>query len=327
MTRTVLITGATGFSGSFLMEYYASAGWGVVGTHLGAPEYSPDQTLGNISLRSIDLRDCQAVRDLFLEVRPDLVVHLAAQSSVSMSWERPMQTLTDNATMQYAVLEAVLESNRGARIITIGSADEYGCVAPDENPVSEEHELLPASPYGLSKVVQDLMARQYWEIHGLDVVRTRPFQQAGPRRADKFVAGSFARQVSEIAVGVRERVIHVGNIDLERDFVDVRDVARAYALLAERGQAGEVYNIATGVPRTLRDMLELMLKDSGVSAEIREDPSRRRLQEAPLLTGDASKLRSTTGWTPEVSFEQSVLDTLGYWRRRVQEEQSIPAHG
>jgi GDP-4-dehydro-6-deoxy-D-mannose reductase len=327
MARTVLITGATGFSGSFLVEHYASAGWVVVGTHLGAPEFSPDQAHGDISLRSIDLRDCQAVRDLVFDVRPDLVVHLAAQSSVSMSWERPMETITDNATMQYAVLEALVGTDIGARVITIGSADEYGSVNAEENPVSEERELRPASPYGLSKVVQDLMARQYWEIHGLDVVRTRPFQQAGPRRADKFVAGSFARQVSEIALGVRDPVIRVGNIDLARDFVDVRDVARAYALLAELGESGAVYNIASGVPHTLRHMLELMLEGASVSAEIRDDPGRQRVQEAPLLTGDASKLRSTTGWRPQFSFEQSVLDTLTYWRSRVQEEQSLTARG
>jgi GDP-4-dehydro-6-deoxy-D-mannose reductase len=141
------------------------------------------------------------------------------------------------------------------------------------------------------------------------------------------VAGSFARQVSEIAVGVREPVIRVGNIDLERDFVDVRDVARAYALLAERGASGAVYNIASGLPHTLRHMLELMLKEAGVSAEIRDDPGRQRMQEAPLLTGDASKLRSTTGWQPQFSFEQSVLDTLSYWRSRVQEEQSLSVGG
>jgi GDP-4-dehydro-6-deoxy-D-mannose reductase len=327
VTGTILITGATGFSGSFLLEHYAGAGWTVIGTYLGTPEYAPDEEPRNVSLVPVDLRDSEAVSELVLRARPDVIVHLAAQSSVSVSWQRPMQTLTDNATMQYSVLEAVLTSGMHARVITIGSGDEYGSVPPDENPVSEERELLPSSPYGLSKVAQDLMARQYWEVHGLDIIRTRPFQQAGPRRADKFVAGSFARQVSEIALGIREPVIQVGNIDLERDFVDVRDVARAYALLAEHGTSGAVYNIATGVSNTLRNMLRLMLDHAGVSAEIREDPSRKRLQEALRLIGDASRLRADTGWEPLISFEQSVIDTLSYWRDRVEAEHSIPVSG
>jgi GDP-4-dehydro-6-deoxy-D-mannose reductase len=324
VTGTILITGATGFSGSFLLEHYAAAGWTVVGTCLGTPEYAPDESLTDVSLVAVDLRDSEAVSGLVSRVRPDVLVHLAAQSSVSVSWQRPMQTLTDNATMQYAVLEAVLTSGTQTRVITVGSGDEYGSVREDENPVSEERELLPSSPYGLSKVAQDLMARQYWEVHGLDIVRTRPFQQAGPRRADKFVAGSFARQVSEIALGVREPIIHVGNIDLERDFVDVRDVARAYSSLVEHGTPGAVYNIATGESNTLRDMLTLMIEHSGISPDIREDPSRKRLHEAPKLIGDASKLRAATGWEPLISFEQSVIDTLSYWRDRVEQEQRLP---
>jgi len=257
------------------------------------------------------------VGSLLETVCPDLVQHLAAQSSVAASWRDPMATLRDNATVQFNVLEALLAHARKARVVVVGSCDEYGDVAPEDNPVSETHELRPVNPYALSKVVQDLMGHQYCAVHGLAVIRVRPFLQLGPRRATSFVAGSFARQVAEIAAGVREPIIRVGNVDLKRDFTDVRDVVRAYAVVGQTGTPGEVYNIASGSARTLRDILNGMLREAHVEAEIRVDPDLVRRREIPLLVGDSGRLRGATGWTPTIPFDQSVADTLAYWQERI----------
>jgi GDP-4-dehydro-6-deoxy-D-mannose reductase len=257
------------------------------------------------------------VFDLVRAVSPDLVHHLAARSSVTDSFEDPMGTLQENAGAQYNVLEAALAIRHDARVVVVGSCDEYGNVAAGENPVNEAQELRPGNPYALSKVVQDLMGRQYAEIHHLHVIRLRPFLQIGPRRPARFVAGSFARQLAEIELGLQEPAVHVGNLDLLRDFTDVRDVVRAYALTAEYGPPGDVYNIASGKARSLRELLGAMLSASGTRPDIVQDRVRIRENEPPVLVGDAAKLRALTGWEPTISFEQSASDTLDYWRAKV----------
>lgn len=316
MARRVLITGATGFAGSFLVEHYAQRGWKVFGTYRDGNEDHSWLPPG-VSLQQIDLLDDAAVSRLVGVVRPDLVHHLAAQSSVSASWQDPLGTLQGNTAAQYHLLEAVATLRPAARVLVVGSCDEYGDVAPADNPVAETHPLCPINPYALSKVAQDLMGYQYARVQGLAVVRVRPFLQIGPRRSDRFVAGSFARQVAEIELGLREPVIEVGTIDLQRDFTDVRDVARSLALAAERGMAGEVYNVASGQAHSLRDLLRSMLAVAHVQAEIRTAAERQRVGEPPLLVGDATRLHDLTGWKPEISFEQSAADTLAYWRERL----------
>lgn len=237
---------------------------------------------------------------------------------MSLSWASPLETLQRNTAMQWNLLEAAAEGCPDARIVIVGSCDEYGNVLPADNPVNETCPLKPASPYALSKVVQDLMARQYAETHGLNATRIRPFLQTGPRRSARFAAGSFARQIAEIAAGLREPIVSVGSIDLLRDFTDVRDAVRGYGLIAERGVAGEVYNLASGIPHSLRDMLRVMLQTADVDAQLVHDPALAREGEAPLLVGDPSKFRAATGWQPEISFEASAADTVIYWLNRTQ---------
>ncbi|GAC1323146.1 MAG: GDP-mannose 4,6-dehydratase [Chloroflexota bacterium] len=267
----------------------------------------------------IDLLHPGSVHDLIVSVRPDVVHHLAAQSSVASSLRDPIGTLTQNASAQYNVLEAVGACAPDARVLIAGSCDEYGEVAAEENPVSEEQPLRPLNPYALSKVAQDLMGYQYHVVKHLNVIRVRPFLQVGPRRSDRFVAGSFARQVAEVEAGIREPIVNVGNIDLVRDFTDVRDVAEALALIIERGEVGSVYNIASGEGHTLREMLEIMKNHIALPLTIRSTADRRRPGEPPILLGDASRLCALTGWRPAISFEQSVHDTLDYWRRRIKD--------
>ncbi len=314
--RIVLITGATGFTGSSLVELYAARGWDVHGIHRSDPDdrsWLPPAAV----LHRLDLRDGPAIDALIGDLRPAIVHHLAANSSVAASWDDPLGTLDANTSAQFHLLEAVRRNAPAARVVVAGSCDVYGRGLPEDNPVNEEHALLPVTPYALSKVVQDLMAFQYAAVHGVHVVRARPFLQLGPRRPARFVAGSFARQVAEIEIGIRAPVIEVGNIQLHRDFTDVRDVGRALAALAEQGTSGEAYNIASGVAHSLRDMLAIMIEQTGMRVDIIPVERFRRRNEAPELVGDATKLRNRTGWKPEISFEQSAVDTLAYWRERV----------
>lgn len=265
----------------------------------------------------VDLRLAPEVERVVAEIQPDVVCHLAAESSVARSLADPMSTLIENATMQFNVLEAVVRHVPSARVLVVGSSDEYGNVHPDDNPVDEAVAFRPASPYALSKVMQDMMGLQYIETQKLDVVRVRPFLQLGPRRSTVFAVGSFARQVAEIEEGMRAPVLHTGRIDLLRDFTDVRDVARASFLAVQSGSTGAVYNIATGCGHTLQELIDIMLRRAGVTAEVRVDEKLLRPGEAAIVLGNAGALRAATGWEPEISFEQSVEDTLEYWRHRV----------
>jgi len=308
----VLITGATGFTGVHLLAYYAVRGWEVHGTHR-SPIVDHSWIPSHAVLHRVDLLDPPVIADLMRRVRPTVIHHLAAQSSGAVATHDSWRTLETNARTQYNVLEAILAVETDTRIVVAGSSDEYGQTPPGCNPIDERAPLLPTTAYAVSKVIQDVMAYQYFAGHHLQIVRTRPFLQLGPRRSDRFVAGAFARQVAEIVLGRREAVIWVGNIDLQRDFTDVRDVAEAYGLLADQGKAGEVYNIASGIARTLRELLTTMLEVAGVQAEIRVDVARCRPGEAPLLVGDPAKLHATTGWTPSIIFQQSVTDTLAFW--------------
>jgi GDP-4-dehydro-6-deoxy-D-mannose reductase len=184
-------------------------------------------------------------------------------------------------------------------------------------PVDEETPLEPVNPYGVSKVAQDLLARQYHLSHGVDVIRARAFNHVGARQSPNFVAANFARQIAEAEVGMGEGVVRVGNLKAERDFTDVEDVVRAYAVLMERGRTGEAYNIGSGRPRSVSSVLEGLLKQSRVGVRVEEDAARLRPTDVAVIYGDIRKLRDETGWEPEVGFEESLCRVLGYWREEV----------
>lgn len=316
MTRTVLVTGGTGFAGSFLMQNFVSAGWQTHGTTRNPAQHA-DWLPPEAVVHRVDLNDPAQTRRLVAEIRPSAVAHLAAQSSVRESLRDPMRTYDVNTRMQMNVLDAVMFEVPHARVLVVGSGDEYGYVTREENPVGEGQELRPVTPYAVTKVVQDLMGYQYFRSRGLDVIRVRPFVQVGPRRSDQFVAGSFARQVAEIEAGVVKPVIEVGNIDLERDITDIRDVVAGYAELLKMGESGEVYNLGRGTASTLRQFLLDTMTAAGIRAEIRESPQLKRTGEPQMLIGNASKMKKLTGWSPTISLQQSAADTLEYWRGQV----------
>lgn len=323
----VLITGITGFAGSHLAELLLAEGPSLYG---GAPV----EVYGTVRWRSrldnvahlrervrlveCDLRDRTSVDEALAAVRPDRVFHLAAQSFVPSSWNAPQETFVTNVIGQINLLEAVRTLVPGARVLVAGSSEEYGLVHSHEVPIAEDQPLRPLSPYGVSKVAQDLLGFQYARSYGLHVVRTRAFNHTGPRRGHVFVTSNLARQVAEMEAGLRAPVLEVGNLEARRDFTDVRDVVRAYALVLERGAPGEVYNVASGRSWSVAEVVELLRGLGRVPFAVRQDPARLRPSDVPLLVGDARRLRALTGWEPRIPFPQTLADLLDWWRARVE---------
>ncbi|MBI3825276.1 MAG: GDP-mannose 4,6-dehydratase [Candidatus Rokubacteria bacterium] len=316
----ILITGITGFVGSHLAEVALARDFEVFGSsRWRSKTENIDHLRDRIHLIESDLRDLSSVQNLLRTAAPDYIVHLAAQSFVQASWHTPAETLNTNAISQVNLLEAIRERRAGApRFLVIGSSEEYGLVHEDELPITETNPLRPLSPYAVSKVTQDLMGYQYFKSYGLPIIRTRAFNHEGPRRGDVFVTSNFARQIAEIESGRREPVMLVGNLKARRDYTDVRDMVRGYTLLLEKGEPGEVYNLCSGRAWSIQEVLDFLLNRATVrSIEVREDPSRLRPSDVPVLIGDASRMRKATGWRPEIPFEQTLSDLLEYWRRRV----------
>lgn len=315
----VLVTGVTGFAGSHLVDYILAKKPDTKLTGIlrwRSRTENIEHFSDKIRLVECDLRDASSVRDVLDEERPEWIFHLAAQSFVPTSWTAPTESLVTNIIGQLNIFEAVKKLGIKPRIQLACSSEEYGLVHENELPIKETNPLRPLSPYAVSKVGQDMLGYQYWMSFRIPVVRTRGFNHEGPRRGPVFVCSDFAKQISDIEKGRRPPVVRVGNLDARRDFTDVRDVVRAYWLALEKGEPGEVYNIASGKAWTIREMLDMLLGMSTAKIKVEQDPARMRPSDVPVLLGDASKFRERTGWTPEIPFERTIADLLAYWRER-----------
>lgn len=314
----VLITGITGFAGSHLADYCLARGdvdvHGIIRWRSRTEniEHLRDQ----VTLHECDLRDATSTRDVVERVAPEYIFHLAAQSFVPTSWNAPSESLSTNVLGQVNIFEAVRRTEQKCRIQLACSSEEYGMVYEDEVPITEDNPLRPLSPYGVSKVSQDLLGYQYYMSYGMEIVRTRGFNHTGPRRGPVFVCSDFAKQIVDIEKGKRQPVIRVGNLDAKRDFTDVRDTVRGYWLALEKGRSGEAYNICQEKCWSMREVLDMLLGMSNVKIEVEVDPARLRPSDVPILLGDGTRFRADTGWKPEIPFEQSLSDILDYWRTR-----------
>lgn len=268
---------------------------------------------------AVDLRELDAVRSLIRELAPEVVYHLAALSSVGRSWEDPATTVQDNVATAVNMLEAIRLDLPGARVVWAGTCESYG--PPSRLPVDEDAPINPANPYAVSKTAGDLLVRVYVDAHGLDIVRARPFNHAGPGQRPIFIVSSLAQQAAQGNVaGDAEIRIVTGNPDTRRDFTDVRDVVHAYRLLAERGQAGQIYNVCSGQSISATDQIAVLAElVAPASIDHVVDPARVRGNEVMDLRGANDRIRADTGWTPEIPFRQTMLDTLRWWEHELRD--------
>ncbi|MCU0241179.1 MAG: GDP-mannose 4,6-dehydratase [Vicinamibacteria bacterium] len=323
---TILITGIAGFVGQHMLTWceteradaervgFIQPGWPV-----------PAGLAARARLIEVDLGSQAAVAAAFDQVRPTHIVHLAAQSSPQQSWRDPTGTMHVNVFGLLYMLEALKERDLNPRVVVVGSAEEYGLASPEQMPLTEDAPLRPATPYAASKVAQGFVALQYAVGCNMETLRTRAFHHTGAGRGENFAESSFARQIVEIELGLRDAVIDVGNLEGVRDYSDVRDVVRAYGLLLERGARGEVYNVCSGQGIRMRALLERLIAISGVAAEIRVDPARLRPLDLPVLIGDASRLRQATGWAPRHAIDETLRQLIEHWRARVRAEREARA--
>src|SRR6188768_1521060 len=307
MNVPVLITGASGFVGGHLIERLRDS-HDVVGWARSAPP----AVLAGTRWQRIDLQDRDAVHAALRELRPQQVYHLAGATQVDRSWSSPAEPLAVNVLATHHLLDGLRRSGHRCRVLVTGSATVY---APSLTPISESSVLTPDSPYAVSKLAQEMLCGRCVVEDDCDVVLTRSFNHTGARQSPSFLAPSVARQIAVIERGEQEPVIRVGNLEPRRDLTDVRDVVRAYVALMERGVSGQTYNVASGVARPVREVVDALVASARVPVRIEVDPARVRPVDNPVLTGDASKLRSLSGWEPEIPFDRMIADLLNFWRQ------------
>jgi GDP-4-dehydro-6-deoxy-D-mannose reductase len=293
----VLVTGAEGFVGGRLIPRLVAAGHTPIGVD-----------------RDVDVADRDAVDGAVVAAAPEAVVHLAAISFVPDSVREPAATFRVNFLGVRHLLEAVAQHAPRARVLVVGTGNVYGVATPPARPFDERSPLRPGSPYAVAKAAADLLARSH-AARGLDVVRVRPFNHTGRGRPESFVESSLARQIVEIALGRRAPRLAVGNLDAIRDFLDVEDVVTAYVRLLDRSVPAGLYNVASGVGRSVREILGLLLEIAGLAPskiEIAVEPARWRATDHAV--GDASRLRAATGWVPRVELRDTLRALLEGWR-------------
>ena len=316
--KKALITGITGFAGSHLAELLLKEGYEVYGTtRPRSKSDNIDAIKHQLKLHDADIMDSHSLYSVFVDVKPDYIFHLAAQSFVQTSWASPATTMEMNVVGSVHLFEAIRRAEIDPVTQIACSSEEYGLVHPNEIPIRETNPLRPQSPYAVSKVAMDYLGYQYFQSYQMKIIRTRGFNHTGPRRGEVFVTSNFARQIAEIEKGKKEPVIEVGNLDAKRDWTDVRDMVKAYLLAVKKGEPGEVYNICSGKAIKVGDMLDMLLKMSKVKVKIKEDRARLRPSDVAILLGDPSKFQKVTGWKPEIPFSKTMEDLLNYWRERV----------
>jgi len=308
-----LIIGAAGFVGGYLINEMYDNGMEIYATKL------PHEKLENSRARIYDL-DIMNKRDivtLLFEIRPDYIFHLAAQSSVGLAWKNPGLTVDVNIKGSINVMDAIRELYYKPRVLLIGSGEEYGHIQPGETPITETNPLRPGNIYAATKACQNMIGKIYSKAYDMELMMVRAFNHIGPGQASLFVVSDFCKQVAEIEKGLREPIMKVGNLAAKRDFTDVRDVVKAYVKLVQLGEAGEIYNVGSGNAKAIQDILELIVSMSKAVIKVEIDPNKLRPVDVPIIEVDITKLHQLTGWKPQIPLEQTIRETLDYWRIHV----------
>lgn len=308
-----MIIGGAGFVGAYLTRHlHDDLKWEVVVTKM--PQ---EQIEANAKVVDLNILESDKVVSLLQEEQPDYIFHLAAQSSVAVSWKNPGLTVDVNIKGAVNVLEAVRIMEKPARVLLIGSGEEYGHILPEESPIKETNHVRPGNIYAATKACQNMLGAIYAEAYQMDVMMVRAFNHIGPNQAPIFVVADFCKQVAEMEAGMREPVMQVGNLSAKRDFTDVRDVVRAYGLLVQYGKAGETYNVGSGQAIAIEQILQMIVSKSALDIQIEIDPEKLRPVDVPIIEANTQKLVQMTGWKREISLEQTIQETLDYWRKEV----------
>jgi GDP-4-dehydro-6-deoxy-D-mannose reductase len=303
-----LITGHSGFVGSYLVDAIRRA--------------TPEATIIAVDRVArppgiqLDLLDLDAVRELLAREQPDRLVHLASFSSVGASWREPVTSFSNNTNIFLNVLECVRQSSLATRVLSIGSSEQYGLVAPADLPLRETAPQRPLSPYAVARVAQEHLGDVYRRGYGVDIVATRSFNHVGAGQSPQFVVSAIGKQFAELARGKRDR-IQVGTTSVIRDFLDVRDVVTAYVGLLDRGATGEVYNICSGAGHSIADVIRMFGALARIEPVLETDPALLRPVENEVVIGDHGKLTAAIGWRPTIALEDALRSVYDYWLERV----------
>lgn len=311
-TTTVLVTGAAGFVGSHLLELLEQEdnwifGWLRPGTE-------PAVVGKRIGWLAVEMQDRDAVYAAIRQTRPDAIYHLAGVPHVGDSWSHAYETFAGNVLASHYLFDALRREQLTPRVLVTSSATVY---APQSRAITEADAVIPNSPYGTSKLAQEMVARRSWEDDGIPGLIARSFNHVGPRQSPAFVAPSMAKQIAEIEAGRRPNQLEMGNMESERDIMDVRDTVRAYRALMASAQPGAPYNVCSGTATSIRSLVNLFVSKARVKITVTQDPARFRPNDTPLVLGDRSRIQNDTGWRPAIPLEQTVDDLLAHWRQQI----------
>lgn len=307
----VLVTGAAGFAGQHLLRRLVPhgpvVGWNRPGT--GAP------AMAGVSWASVELLDRAAVTAAITKAAPEAIYHLAGVAHVGDSWANAEETLAGNVLGTMHLFEAIRDAGLRPRVLVTSSATVY---QPSNDALAEDAPVAPNTPYGTSKLAQELVSLAAWRDAGIPVVVVRAFNHIGPLQSPAFAAPAFARQLARIEAGLAEPVLKVGNLDAKRDLSDVRDTVRAYEALMTSGQAGAIYNVCSGRAVAMQDVLDALCRLASAPVRVERDPARMRPADTPVVLGNHGRLTADTGWRPELTIETTLADLMAYWRDAVQ---------
>lgn len=300
-----LITGSEGFVGRYMRRELEDTGYEVTGL---------DRVDAQNTIR-VDLLNGESIREVIAGIQPEVIIHLAGQADVGKSWKAPRTTMELNVTAAINLMEALRESGlTGTRMVMVGSSDQYGHLGAAGVRVSEETEMKPGSPYAVSKRAQEEMGRLYAKAYGMNICMTRSFNHGGAGQRTGFMIPDFASGIARIEAG-KARDLPVGNLTARRDFTHVKDIVRAYRLIAEKGRTGEAYNVGSGTTWSAQEILDRLCRMAKCPIPVRQDPSRMRPSDTPVICCDHSKLTGDTGWEPKIPLETILTDTLEYYRK------------
>lgn len=315
----ILITGINGFVGAYLTRHILKKDnkCEITGVDVRTEGFYDKVRQGKerVEIVNIDLTKSDKVDEFISEQQPGQIYHLAAQASVSCSWENPIETFKNNVFSGVNLLESVKKYNKKCRFLSVCTAEEYGIIKKTAAPISEEARIYPTNPYAISKAALDFFSITYYLGYKIPVFVSRSFNHTGPGQSDSFVCSDFARQIAQIEKGLKKPEICVGNLEVYRDFLDVRDVVDAYYSIMNRGRPGEAYNICSGKKIKIADLLKILISFSEKkNISVKVDKTKLRSVDNDIMYGDNSKLKEHTGWVPRHSIEEALKDTLEYWR-------------